>query len=788
VEAYCVKCKQKRNMIDPEPTFTANGAPATRGVCEVCGTRLFRMGRTPAHQGLQPPVVESRPRESNHNNRTPGGSARKRSGRLVIVESPAKARTVGRFLGKGFKVRASVGHVRDLLRSKLSVDVDNDFEPVYRVPNEKRDVVKALKVDVSKAKDVFLATDPDREGEAIAWHLMQAAEIEPQQAQRVVFHEITKTAIERAFAHPRSIDMDLVDAQQARRIVDRLVGYNLSPLLWSKVRSRLSAGRVQSAALRLVVDREREIQDFVPQEYWTIDAEFIAPGKPPAFRAKLMQIDGAEVKPESEDAVRPIVKDMRSAGYRVASVKTGVRTRRPSAPYTTSTLQQDASRRLAFSARKVMAVAQQLYEGVELDHTETVGLITYMRTDSTQVSTEAQSEARQLIRSRYGAECLPDSPPVYQTKTRGAQEAHEAIRPTSVAILPDDVRHSLSGDQLKLYTLIWNRFIASQMSPAEYDTLTVEIEGRSAAHEYALRVSASSLRFAGFLQVMGEAPGENGDDNGVAENGSQLDQLPALAEGDLLDLLEVYPDQHFTQPPARYSEAGLVRALEENGIGRPSTYAPIITTIQQRGYVRREKRRLIPTEIGEIVNDLIVDHFPEIVDLGFTAKMEEELDDIAEGKREWVDVIRAFYDPFAEQVRLAGENMPEMKPENEPLGRTCPEDGGQLLIRHGRYGRFIGCSNFPTCRYTEPWLEKIGVRCPQDGGELVERHTRRGRIFYGCANYPDCDFTSWKRPLPTPCPNCGGLLVAENKKKTECQSCHTQFDRNEIPEVERDLA
>jgi DNA topoisomerase-1 len=435
-----------------------------------------------------------------------------------------------------------------------------------------------------------------------------------------------------------------------------------------------------------------------------------------------------------------------------------------------------------------MAVAQQLYEGVELNHSDVVGLITYMRTDSTQVSTEAQAEARDLIRSRFGAEYLPESSPVYQTKTRGAQEAHEAIRPTSVSLLPDDIKASLSADQLKLYTLIWNRFIASQMTPAEYDTLTVDIDGRSPSHQYALRVSASSLRFPGFLQVMGESPSENGEGNGVGENGSQLDQLPQLVDGDSLDLIEIYPDQHFTQPPARYSEAGLVKALEENGIGRPSTYAPIITTIQQRGYVRREKRRLIPTEIGEIVNDLIVDHFPEIVDLGFTAKMEEELDDIADGRRQWVDVIRAFYGPFAEQVRLATENKPEMKPENEPLGRTCPEDGGELLIRHGRYGRFIGCSNFPNCRYTEPWLEKIGVRCPQDGGELVERHTRRGRIFYGCANYPACDFTSWKRPLPTPCPNCGGLLVAENKKKVECLSCHTQFDRDEIPEVERDLA
>ena len=788
MEAYCVKCKQKRKMLNPEATFTASGAPATRGTCEVCGTRLFRMGRTAAHDGLEPPSAEERSKARSRNDRAKGESAPKRSGRLVIVESPAKARTVGRFLGKGYKVRASVGHVRDLLRSKLSVDVDNDFEPQYRVPNEKRDVVKALKGDVARAKDVFLATDPDREGEAIAWHLMHAAEIEPERAQRVVFHEITKPAIERAFSHPRSIDMDLVDAQQARRVVDRLVGYSLSPLLWSKVRGRLSAGRVQSAALRLVVDREREIEDFVAQEYWTIEAEFIAPGKPPAFRARLVQLDGKEIKPESEEGVLPIVQDMRLAGYRVVSVRTGSRVRRPSAPYTTSTLQQDASRRLGFSARKAMAVAQQLYEGIELDHRDAIGLITYMRTDSTQVSPEAQSEARELIRSRYGGEFLPEVPPVYQTRTRGAQEAHEAIRPTSASLLPDDVKDHLSADQFKLYSMVWNRFVASQMNPAIYDTLTVEIEGRSAIHVYALRVSASSLRFAGFLQVIGDPPADNGDENGNGESGSQLEQLPDLAESDPLDLLDLYPTQYFTQPPARYSEAGLVRALEENGIGRPSTYAPIITTIQTRGYVRKEKRRLIPTEIGEVVNDLIVVHFPEIVDLGFTAKMEEELDEIAEGKREWVEVIRAFYNPFAEQVRLAAENMPEMKPEVEPLGRLCPEDGGELVIRHGRYGRFIGCSNFPSCRYTEPWLEKIGVRCPQDGGELVERRTRRGRTFYGCANYPACDFTSWKRPLPAPCPNCGGLLVAESKRFAECLSCHSRFELKDLPEIERDLA
>ena len=769
MEAYCVKCKQKREIQNPEPTFTASGSPATRGSCPVCGSKLYRMGRTEAHAGLEPPPA--RPRSANS-----------RHGKLVIVESPAKARTVGRFLGQGYQLKASVGHVRDLLRSQLSVDVENDFEPKYRVPNEKRSIVKDLKKAAARAKEVYLATDPDREGEAIAWHLLEAAEINPDQARRVVFHEITEEAIHHAFTEPRAIDLDLVDAQQARRILDRLVGYNLSPILWAKVRSRLSAGRVQSAALRIVVDREREIEEFQAREYWTLDADFLHPEKPPGFRARLVRVDAEEPSLPSEAAVAPLLVDLRRAKFKVAEVQPSTRTRRPLPPFTTSTLQQSAARRLRFTARKTMVVAQQLYEGIDLNSHEPTGLITYMRTDSSQVASSAQAEARAVVTSSYGKEYLPDRPPFYRAKSRTAQEAHEAVRPTSSKRTPESIRSFLSPEQFKLYELIWNRFIASQMKPAVYETLTIEVEGISADHAYQLRVNASSLRFAGFLRVHPDWEG------GDLEGEISLEKLPQLEKGDPLQLEGLFPEQHFTEPPPRYNDASLIKALEEYGIGRPSTYAPILSTLEQRGYVRREKRRMIPTEIGVIVNDLLVEHFPEIVDLGFTARMEEELDKVASGERNWVELLRDFYGPFEEQLALAQKQMPEMKADAEPLGRACPECGNQLLIRHGRFGKFIGCSNFPECRHTEPWLEKIGVRCPLDGGELVERRTRKGRIFYGCSNYPSCEFTSWKKPEPTPCPNCGGLLVHETRKAVRCLQCDRRFDPETLPSRLPDVA
>jgi len=780
VEAYCVKCKQKREISEPAPTFTSNGTPATKGVCPVCGTGLYRMGRTPAHAGLEPPEIKRTARKAKE---------KPRQGRLVIVESPAKARTVGRILGKGYTVKASLGHVRDLLRSQLSVDVENNFVPKYRVPNEKREVVKSLKADAAKAAEVYLATDPDREGEAIAWHLLEAAEIDPELARRVVFHEITAPAVEAAFEHPRGIDQNLVDAQQARRILDRLVGYNLSPLLWEKVRGRLSAGRVQSVALRIVVDREREVREFEPREYWSIDGEFFHPAKPPAFRALLMNIDGEKPVLNSETDVDLLESDLRKADYQVSEVKRGTRSRKPYAPFTTSTMQQAASSAFGFTARRTMALAQQLYEGIDLPGDEAVGLITYMRTDSVQVSEGALQEVRDLIGRRYGAEYLPDSPTRYLSKTRGAQEAHEAIRPTSANRTPEMLKSHLSRDQFKLYDLIWRRFIASQMQPALYDTLRMEVVGTDGDKHYLFRVSASALRFSGFLEVY-TVQENNGKANGTSEEGhsSTMNQLPGLTVGDSVELVEIYPEQHFTQPPPRFSDATLIRQLEEYGIGRPSTYAPIISTLRQRGYVVREQRRLVPTEIGETVNDLLVNHFPDIVDVNFTASMESELDDVASGTKDWVEIVRDFYGPFEKELAEAQEAMPEMKVEPELLDRLCPESGHPLMVRHGRYGKFIGCSDFPNCRYTEPWLEKIGVNCPLDGGELVERRTKRGRVFYGCANYPQCEFTSWKRPLKPACPNCGGLLVAENRQHAVCTKCETKYDLSKLEQPEGEVA
>jgi DNA topoisomerase-1 len=767
MEAYCMKCKTKREMKDPVASFNAKGSPITLGICPVCGTKLYRTGTTPAHEGLTTPEKPAK--------------VEKRAGKLVVVESPAKARTVGRFLGKGYTVRASVGHVRDLLKSQLSVDVENNFEPKYRVPNEKKDVVKELKKLAQKAEEVYLATDPDREGESISWHLMEAAQIEPERAKRVVFHEITEPAVKEAFSHPRAINMDLVDAQQARRVLDRLVGYSISPILWEKVRGRLSAGRVQSVALRLIVEREREIEAFVPVEYWSIHAELKPEGLQSTFIAKLAKIDEKDADLPGEETVKPVLVDMETAAYTITKIKRGERRRKPSAPFTTSTLQQEASRKLGFTAKRTMALAQGLYEGQDVGNGGATGLITYMRTDSTNVSAAAQNEARQYVTKKYGSDFLPSNPPQYKTKSANAQEAHEAIRPTSVMREPEQIKQYLEPAMYRLYRLIWQRFVASQMEAAVYDTLQVEVTGKSSEHGYLLRVSGSTVKFAGFLVLYEEAKNEDVKSEEDEENVP----IPAgIAEGQKQELIRLIPEQHFTQPPPRYSEASLVQALEEDGIGRPSTYAPTLSTIQQRGYVLREEKRLVPTEIGMQVNDLIVQYFPDIVDLNFTARMEEDLDMIANGQAEWVEVMHEFYRPFAEDVKKAQAEMPITKTGPEPIGRQCPEDGGELVIRHGRFGKFISCSNFPTCRYTEPWLEKIGVTCPKDGGELIERKTRKGRTFYGCINYPNCDFTSWKRPLKQPCPNCNGLLVVADRQKAQCTNCQETFQLEDIvPEI-----
>jgi DNA topoisomerase-1 len=751
-----MKCKTKREIVDPQATFNAVGSPVTRGTCGVCGTALYRTGKTPAHEGKVKP-------EKSAN----------RSGKLVIVESPAKAKTVGRFLGKGYTVRASVGHIRDLLRSQLSVDVENNFQPKYRVPNEKKAVVKELKHLAKGAAEIYLATDPDREGEAISWHLMEAAEIEPKLARRVVFHEITEHAISEAFSNPREINMDLVNAQQARRVLDRLVGYSISPILWEKVRSRLTAGRVQSVALRLIVEREREIDAFVPVEYWSIGAELRPQGEKQTFLTKLVKVDEKDPELGKEEIVRPILVDMEKADYVVTRVKRGERRRRPSAPFITSTLQQEASRKLGFTAKRTMGLAQGLYEGQDVGEGGTTGLITYMRTDSTNIAEVARDEVRKYIAQRYGNDFLPEKPPEYTKKVAGAQEAHESIRPTSVLRDPDKVKPFLEPAMFKLYQLIWQRFVACQMEAAVYDTLSVDVTGKGSEHVYTLRVAGSAVKFPGFLVVYEEAKDE---DKKIEEEDEMNVRIPAtVVEGQKQELVRLIPEQHFTQPPPRFSEASLVQILEEYGIGRPSTYAPIMSTIQARGYVERIDKRLNPTETGFLVNDLMVKYFPEIIDLKFTAHMEQDLDKVAAGSSGWVDVIREFYTPFAVKVAKAQAEMPVTKTGPEPIGRACPDCAKELVIRYGRYGKFISCSGFPACRHTEPWLEKIGVTCPKDGGDVVSRKTRKGRIFFGCNNYPNCDFTSWKRPLAQPCPKCGGLLVIANKREVQCTVCEESF-------------
>jgi DNA topoisomerase-1 len=769
VQAYCMKCKATREMLNPQAIYNKSGRPGTKGTCPVCGTSMFLMGRTDAHEGLpKPDVIETAPRKvvkaksktsakSKKKKATAKKSApapRKRTGgKLVIVESPAKARSVGNFLGKGYVVKASKGHVRDLLVTQLSVDVEHDFEPKYRVPNDKRDIVKELKDAMDAADEIYLATDPDREGEAIAWHLLAAAELNDNRAQRVVFHEITKPAIQDAFSHPRNIDMSLVNAQQARRILDRLVGYNITELLWSKVRNRLSAGRVQSIAVRLVVDREREVEAFVPEEYWTLDARLSkqrsngANEKP--FSARLIKIADQDVHFSKQEEVNPHLDILERSQYVVNDVKHSTRQRKPAAPFTTSTLQQEASRRLGFSALRTMAVAQQLYEGIEMDKGGAVGLITYMRTDSTNVSSQAQVEAREFIKGQYGEKYIPEKAPEYKTKTKGAQEAHEAIRPTSVMRQPETIKERLSRDQQKLYMLIWQRFVASQMSNAVYNTMRVDIlAGQSAKQmSYLFRVSGSTIKFNGFLALYEEARDE---DAVVDEDEGRI--LPELKSKEALDLLQLLPEQHFTQPPPRYTEATLVRTLEEYGIGRPSTYAPTVAIIQDREYVTKQDKRLVPTSTGKIVNDMLVSYFPNVMDHHFTAHMEDELDEIAAGDMEWRPMLREFYDPFEGQLKVAREQIPAIQQE-EPVGRPCPTCGNPLVIRYGRFGKFIGCATYPECRYTEPWLERTGVACPKcgeaHGGELIVRKNKRGRTFYGCARYPECDFRAWKLPEST---------------------------------------
>ncbi len=702
---------------------------------------------------------------------------------LVIVESPAKAKTIGKYLGRGYVVKASMGHVRDLPKSRMGVHTDDSFETDYLVPRDKSKVVKELRESVKAAKSVLLATDPDREGEAIAWHLVEATKPQDKLVQRIVFQEITPEAIRDAVKEPREINMKLVEAQQARRVLDRLVGYEISPLLWKNVKRGLSAGRVQSVALRLIVEREREIKAFVPQEYWSLDAELSQQGqatnkKLKSFTASLSRVKGKKADLSDETTTMAIVNALDGAEFQVADVQTKETQRRPAAPFITSTLQQEASRKLRFPVRRTMQVAQELYEGIDLGSAGSQGLITYMRTDSTNVASSAQHRAREVITQRHGAEYVPSRPPVYSRKSKRAQEAHEAIRPTDPARAPEMVQQYLSPQQFRLYKLIWQRFIASQMRNAIFDSTSVNIDAGRAGEEkpYRFRATGSVIKFQGFLAVYREGR----DDDEIDE--IDRDALPQLTAQEILDLVRLVPEQHFTQPPARFSEASLVKSLEELGIGRPSTYAPTIATLQARNYVEIDQRRLTPTELGEIVIDLLILHFPNIIDAQFTSRMEDELDDIASGERLWVPVMNEFYGPFHKTVELAEKQMTRVKIADEPTDEVCEKCGRPMVIKLGRFGRFLACSGFPECRNSRPILNKIGVKCPQcDEGDIVEKRTRKGRrrVFYGCSRYPECDFTSWDKPTGERCPECGDILVEAGKDGVKCRNSACSYRSSE---------
>lgn len=695
---------------------------------------------------------------------------------LVIVESPAKAKTIGKYLGSKYIVKASMGHIRDLPKSQIGVEVENDFNPKYITIRGKGSVLKELKDASKKVKKVYLAADPDREGEAIAWHLAHALELDESQSLRVVFNEITKTAVKDAFKTPRKINMDLVNAQQARRILDRLVGYKISPLLWKKVKKGLSAGRVQSVAVKIILDRENEISAFVPEEYWTITAKLAVKGS--AFEAKFLKLNGAKKELTNQQEVNEILSLIKDAPFEVGDVKERERQRHPSAPFTTSSLQQEAARKLGFRAAKTMSVAQQLYEGVELGKEGTVGLITYMRTDSTRISGTAQEEGKEFIMGKYGENFVPESPRQYSKKAANAQDAHEAIRPTSVLRDPESMKPFLSRDQLRLYKLIWERFVASQMASAVLDTLSVDI----AAGPTVFRATGSKVRFPGFMKVYVE-----GNDDGTTE---EEKFLPELHTGDVLTKEDIEPKQHFTQPPPRYTEARLVRTLEELGIGRPSTYAPTLETIQKRGYVAIEEKKFVPTELGELVIEQMEQFFPEILNVEFTANMEEDLDHVEEGSEDWVKVLGVFYESFEKRLEVAEEEMKEIEIEDEVSDEICEKCGKHLVYKLGRFGKFLACSGFPDCRNTKPIVKDIGVTCPKcKEGHVVERRSKKGRVFYGCDRYPECDFVSWDKPSLKPCPSCSSLMVEKKSKqgiKLQCTACdHTEMV--EEPDETEDL-
>lgn len=667
---------------------------------------------------------------------------------LIIVESPAKTKTLKSILGSDFRIEASMGHVRDLPKKKLGVEIERDFAPQYETIPDRKDVLKKLKAAAEQSDTVYLASDPDREGEAIAWHLEQALDL--RSAKRIQFNEITRQAVLRSLEEPRTVNMDLVNAQQGRRVLDRLVGYKLSPLLWKKVKPNLSAGRVQSVAVRMICDREREILAFAPEEYWNINAKLTPLDRLEPFDAKLIQKNGGKIELHNEKEATEVVDDLKGASYVVKKIARREQRRSAAAPFITSTLQQEASRKLGFSAGRTMRIAQQLYEGIEMGEEGHVGLITYMRTDSTRIAAEAIDEARDFILNTYGKEFLPDSPNIYK-KRGGAQDAHEAIRPTSVMRRPEMVAKSLDAAQLKLYRLIWQRFVACQMKPAIFDVVTVDV----AAGDYLFRATGSTPKFQGFMAVYSEGK----DDQKLADE--ERPPLPAMSEGEDLRLIDLLSEQKFTEPPPRYTEATLVKALEEKGIGRPSTYATIISTIQDRNYVVLEEKKFKPTDLGLAVTDLLVNRFPEILDVKFTASVETKLDSIGEGKLDWVKLLNEFYPPFEASLKSATEELERVRIAPKETDEVCPNCGRKMVIRQSRGGReFLGCSGYPDCKTAMPLQKKLNIPCPVcKQGELAEKRSKKGYVFYSCDRYPECTFATWDKPVEKTCPNCGANLA-----------------------------
>ena len=696
-------------------------------------------------------------------------STRKPSYKLVIVESPAKARTISKFLGRSYKVEASQGHVRDLPKSQLGVDVEHDFEPKYITIRGRGEVLERIRKEAKGAKSIILATDPDREGEAISWHLATILGIDPESACRVEFNEITEKTVKNAIKEPRAVNMQLVNAQQARRLLDRLVGYKISPLLWVKIKKGLSAGRVQSVATRMVVDREQEIEQFEPEEYWYVDAQLRAGGK--QLQARLISLDGERVTLSDAEQANEAKARVEKGGFVIRSVKRGERRKHPAAPFTTSNLQQEASRKLGFTTAKTMQVAQQLYEGVDIEGRGTLGLISYIRTDSVRLSDEAVAAAREMIAERYGEQFVPEKPNVYKGR-KSAQDAHEAIRPTNLELRPEEIKASLTKDQYNLYRLVYLRFVACQMADALYETQQIEIASDSGV---VLRSSAERLKFAGFTAVYEEGTDDVPNQD---EHGSSL--MADVREGDHAELLSDEATQHFTQAPARYTEASLVRALEEKGIGRPSTYAPTISTILARGYVMREKKQLFPTELGIMITNMMEEYFADIVDIAFTAGMEEQLDEVEEGKLDWHKVLSDFYGPFEKTLENAESKIEKVEIKDEVSDVPCDKCGAMMVYKLGRYGRFLACPNFPECRNTKAIQVEIDAPCPKCGGKLLQKTSRKGRKFYGCERYPECDFVSWDMPVSEKCPKCGSYMTLSHTKKGDFYVCANENCRERV--------